>query len=157
MTFSGRVQFRSSAGPSAGTGPPGESEIQRLNPARERRILAATRWPTLAPGSLNLEVENGVLDNLGRLVPIVVEQGSEIVYPAPFQEIPKLRRAYWYYIALVSKHELRQSALVRRAENPVPRRVEMFSSIPLTKHFGLKEGDILTVEVVEPTGETSGA
>lgn len=155
MTFTGLVQFRSSFGPLAGTGPPGESAIQRLNPDRERRILAAVGWPTLASGTLNLEVDSSVLDTLGRLVPVVIEPASEIIYPVPFQHIPRMRRAYWYYTAFVSNLDLREPVLVRRAENPVPGRVELFSATPLTQLFGLTAGDLLTVELVVSTPETS--
>jgi len=65
MILSGRVQLRSSDRGRAGIGPPGETEIQRLNPGRESRILRVTGWKTLARGSLNLVVEDDVIERLG--------------------------------------------------------------------------------------------
>ena len=150
MVFSGRVQFRSSSGPLVGTGPPGESAVQRLNPGREQRVRAATGWPALAPGSLNLEVDDSVLNELARRSPTLVEPANDIVYPERYKQIPKCRRAYWYYRGLVEKDGLSESVLVRRAENPVPGRVELFSAVGLKERFNLKAGDSMNVKVLEP-------
>lgn len=158
MTFSGRVQLRSSGDPLAGSGPPGESEVQRLNPEREVRILKATGWQSLAPGSLNLEVHDQVLDDLGQLTPVIREPGSEVIYPSPFQHIPNVRREYWYYRGVAWYGESRENVLVRRAAHPVPGRVELFAAIHLGERFGLKAGDSLRVEVVSaPTDAATGA
>jgi hypothetical protein len=115
---------------------------------REVRIVKATGWQSLAPGSLNLEVDDKVLDDLGQLTPVINEPGSEVNYPSRFQYIPKMRREYWYYHAVAWNGESRENVLVRRAANPVRGRVELFAAVHLGERFGLKAGDSLTVEVV---------
>lgn len=154
MIFSGRVQFRSSSGPRAGTGPPGEKAIQRLNPNRERRIRAATGWDSLAPGSLNLAVDDSVLQELARHVPTIEEAADDIVYPNEYVYIPRRRVAYWYYSARVERAGVHESVLVRRAKVPVSGVVELFSVVSLTSRFGLATNDALTVEVLAPCGSS---
>ncbi len=95
MVFEGRVQFRSSTGSRAGTGPPGEAEVQRRNPQRELSIRRVTGWDKLAPGSLNLAVSNEIVQKLGELQPVLVEPAAAITYPRPFQQIPEIRKGYW--------------------------------------------------------------
>src|SRR5438128_2016752 len=124
LTFEGRVQFRSSVAP--GVGPPGESEVLALNPEREARIRAVTGWSRLQAGSLNLTVEDGVLDALLKFEPTLVEDGAIIRYPAQYAHIPKLRGAYLYYPATFKVAEGNEPVLVRRARNPVRGRVELF-------------------------------
>src|SRR5687767_2230223 len=110
MTFTGKVEFRSSVG-EASVGPPGESEVQRLNPARVTRILKVTGWPALAPGSLNLGVDNSVLDGLAQRKPVLIEPADEVIYPPAFAHIPRIRRAYWYYLGQVERNGVAESVL----------------------------------------------
>ena len=139
--------MRSSAGGRPGTGPPGEAEIQRLNPSRESAIRRVTGWETMAPGSLNLVVEDSVVERLARFQPTLEESAAGIVYPPPYEDIPKIRKAYWYYAATARRGEREESVLVRRAMVPVPRVVELFSAISLMDTFDLTANDVVSVEV----------
>lgn len=145
MEFEGLVEFRSSARPR--TGPPGESEIQARNPERVRRILEITGWQRLASGSLNVAVADSVVAALENHVPSLVEDASGISYPAPYEYIPKIRRAYWYYSAKVLDGDQPVEVLVRRAQIPVPGRVELFSAEPLVQRLGLQAGTSLRVRI----------
>jgi len=146
IRFDGKVQFRSSVRPS---GPPGEAEVQRLNPQRVTQILEVTGWNSLEPGSLNLAVDDGVLDVLLEYTPALVEEGSSVNYPQKYQHIPTLRKAYYYYSGVASVGEKRHAVLVRRAFNPVPGRVELFASVKLTEYFGVTAGVQVVVEINE--------
>ena len=147
MVFTGRIQLRSSAGGRAGTGPPGEAGIQRLNPSRESAIRRVTGWEALAPGSLNLMVEDSVVESLAGFQPTLEEAAAGIVYPPPHRDIPKIRKAYWYYAATARRGEREESVLVRRAMVPVPRVVELFSAVSLMDTFNLTPNDVVSVEV----------
>jgi hypothetical protein len=144
MEFEGKVQFRSSVRLS---GPPGETEVLRLNPQREKQILEVTGWKTLKHGSLNLAVDNNVLDKLLMYTPAFVEPGESIIYPERFQHIPKMRVEYYYYTGVARVGENSQPVLVRRAKNPVRGRVELFAPVKLTEHFNIIAGDNVTVEI----------
>lgn len=148
MEFEGLVQFRSSAQPNAG--PPGESAIQALNPERVRRILELTGWQCLAPGSLNLTVPDSVVAGLENHLPSLVENASAIVYPAAYRHIPALRREYWYYSGSVLSGDQIIDVLVRRAENPVPGRLELFSAESLVARLVLQAGAPLRVRIDSP-------
>ena len=145
FTFEGEVQFRSSVSP--GMAPPGESEVLALNPEREDRIRAVTGWDRLQAGSLNLTVKNDVLDALLKFERTLIEDGAIIRYPAPYERIPKLRGAYLYYSATFKVAEGTEPVLVRRAQNPVSGRVELFAGISLKETFGLSAGHKVSVEV----------
>jgi hypothetical protein len=149
MLFTGRVQRRSSEVAKPKTGPPGEAEIQRLNPHREQTIRSITRWESLAPGSLNLLVEDAVVTALADLDPTLEEPASTIVYPSPYQHIPKIREAYWYYAATARKGGKVRPVLVRRAKVPVPGVVELFSAESLREALQLVDGDVVGVELRE--------
>ena len=147
VRFEGNVQSRSSADPNHG--PPGESEIQRLNPSRRETILDITGWPDLEPGTLNLQVPNSVLDALDNIEPVWVEDCSRILYPKPYEHIPAKRVAYYYYLGETAIGELAQDILVRKAKVPVLERVELLAPIKLRKHLDLCDGDSLGIEVFE--------
>ncbi len=147
MVFRGRVEFRSSDPGRARTGPPGETEIQRLNPSRASNILRVTGWKTLAGGSLNLAVEDAVIEALGRLRPTFEEPATSIIYPSPYERIPAIRKAYWYYAATARRANREESVLVRRAMVPVPRVVELLCAVSLREAFNLAADDVISVEV----------
>ncbi len=147
MKFTGKVQFRSSRNQSAG--PPGEAQILALNPQRKTAILDATGWKRLVPGSLNLEVDPGVVTALEEYRPVIEEPWASITYPPPFQSIPQRRGGYYYYRAIASRGDHKQDVLVRRAINPIRDRVELFAPVKLTKTFMLRAGDLLTVDLLE--------
>ena len=147
MKFTGVVRFRSSVNPNLG--PPGETEIQELNPSRRETILAITGWPTLASGTLNLEVENLVIEALERIEPLWTEDLSTVVYPESYKHIPTIREFYDYYSATAIMNVVKQEILVRKAKNPVPNRVELLAPVSLTELYGLEEGQRLSVTVYE--------
>lgn len=146
MLFKGKVQSRSSA-PQARTGPPGESEIQRLNPQRESAIRRVTGWDMLAPGSLNLAVDDSVVEALGNLEPALKELASAISCPQGYEAVPRIRRGCWYCPALAKSGGLEERALVRRAIAPVRGVVELFAPESLTDKFNLRSNDVVAVEV----------
>ncbi len=144
MKFQGTVQFRSSIRP--GAGPPGESEVLVLNPQRVENILKTTGWSRLEPGSLNLTVDNAVVNDLLKLKPVLIEDGSTVRYPDAFKHIPQLRKAYYYYCAQLNSGDSVQEVLVRRALVPVPGRIELFAPINLRSTLNLAMGDRVDVE-----------
>ena len=149
MIFAGRVRFRSSLRSHAPSGPPGEAEIQRLNRARVERVLAATGWDRLAPGTLNLEVPQTVVGALALHIPILTESAGDITYPPAYDYIPKMRRAVTgYFEGRAHKGSCSVAVLVRRAEVPVKGIVELLSSEQLTEKLGLAEGECLAVELL---------
>lgn len=145
LRFTGRVELRSSAG--AGPGPPGEAEIQGLNPGRVERILAATGWPRLEPGSLNLRVPERVVEALGGLHPLLVEDGRDVVYPRAYRHVPRRRKSYLYYRAVAVSQEQEAEVLVRRAQVPLKRRLELFAPFHLRGEWDLRPGDLLEVRI----------
>ena len=110
----------------------------------------------MAPGSLNLAVEDAVIERLANVKPTLEESAAGIVYPSPYEYIPELRKAYWYYAATVRKDGRTESVLVRRAMVPVSGVVELFSAVSLRETFDLAVNDIISVEVHagQRTGET---
>jgi hypothetical protein len=128
-------------------GPPGEKEILRLNPQRRLTILEVTGWSRLENGSLNLSVNNHVVENLLVSKPAFVEKGESITYPEGYKHIPLVRKAYYYYRAVACANGLRHDVLVRRAQVALPGRVELFAENNLTQVFGLREGDAVEVEL----------
>ena len=145
MQFTGAVSSRSSTNP--GQGPPGESEIQKLNPKRRETILATTGWPTLAAGSLNLVVNNNVIFDLEHLTPCWVEDATALNYPAPFEDVPRFRKAYWYYLGKATFSQLCQEVLVRRAQCPVPQTLELLAPVNIKTEFCVADKDILDIDV----------
>lgn len=144
IRFTGRVSSRSSV---ATNGPPGEKAILELNPQRRVRILTLTGWPSLEPGTLNLEVDAGVLDLLQQAQTSLLEDARTIVYPDPWKSIPTRRKAYLYYKATASTSAASAAVLVRRAEIPVQGRVELFAAQNLRTALALRDGDLLEVEL----------
>ncbi len=147
MRFVGTIQSRSSK--IQGVGPPGESEIQELNPTRCTTILEITGWSNLEPGSLNLGVSDDVLIGLDQLEPSWVEDCSTVIYPKPYEYIPAKRVAYHYYLGVVKKLDLTQPILARRAKVPVPGRVEILAPVKLRDFLSLADGDTLDIELCE--------
>jgi len=144
MKFLGKVSSRSSR---SITGPPGESEIQRLNPQRTEKILQATGWESLAEGSLNLEVTENIVINLGKLEPLIREDWRNVKYPRGFENIPIIRKGYLYYSGVACKGKSNAPVLVRRAVNPLPTRVELFSPFKLRDDLQLNDGDSIEVQL----------
>ncbi len=144
LTFRATISSRSSRLPG---GPPGETDISALNPGRRERILQATGWTELVSGSLNLEVDEDVIHKLLLCAPVIRESGEDVQYPAAYSYIPRLRVGYLYFAGRLSKGDKAAKVLVRRAMNPLPRRIEAFSHQNLRESLALSDGDFVTCEV----------
>lgn len=146
FSFQGEVRFRSSA-PDAG-GPPGESELLRINPQRAVELCACTGWARLEPGSLNLRVEDGVVEQLRELRECYFEHPSLINYPNGKSKIPERRGGYLYYHAVVVGLDRAEPALIRRAkQKPLKNLVEAYSLVRLVDALRLKQGSVVAIEV----------
>lgn len=145
FSFKGTVTFRSSK-PGA-TGPVGEAELFRINPQREVKLCACTGWNKLEPGSLNLHVEDGVVERLGDMCELYFEHPSLIKYPNGKSKIPERRGGYLYYRAFVGISEPMKPALIRRAKNkPLLDLVEAYAPVRLVDVLGLREGTVVEVK-----------
>lgn len=118
-----------------------------LNPERRDRILQATNWANVIPGSLNLEVSENSVHRLLLCAPVIREDGEKVRYPTAYADIPKLRVGYLYYTARLRKGDKVAAVLIRRAVNPLPTRVEAFSEQMLREVLELSDGEIVTCEV----------
>lgn len=150
MKFAGEYCPRSSVGRQPG-GPPGETEVLRLNPGRRTRILDVTGWKTLEPGSLNLAVRVRDFDDLLAVQPTMTEAGTDIRYPHPFEAIPIARVEYYYYRATASHAGKSRSVLARRPKIPSPHAkvVELYAEVKLVTELGLKLGNLVNIELPE--------
>jgi len=148
--FQGSVSSRSSKRPDQG--PPGEAEIQRLNPQREKLLCGSTGWTRLEPGSLNVEADEEALQTiLDTRASDIFEPAESICYPPKYTHIPKLRQGYRYFHCKVVRDAVECTALVRRAKNPLKRRVELFANLNLRDLLGVNDGDKLTIRLAEVT------
>jgi len=122
--------------------------VLELNPQRREKILLVTGWTVLEPGSLNLKVDDVIVDQLLQYKPVLEESAESITYPHPYEHIPALRKRYFYFRAFASVGGKRQEVLVRRAEcPPYEGLVELFAPVSLRTRFGLNDEDTVTVEV----------
>ena len=144
VTFPATVSSRSSRRPG---GPPGEAEVLALNPERREQILESTKWASLFPGSLNLEVSMECVHRLLLCTPVIREDGEGIRYPTTYASIPKLRVGYLYFHGRLRKGDRVVPVLLRRAMNPLPGRIEAFAEQSLREALSLSDGDTLTCEV----------
>lgn len=147
IIFQAIVGSRTSAGQSGG--PPGEAEVLALNPQRRDRILQATGWKDLVPGTLNLEVAEDSVHRLLLCAPVILENGEDVKYPRQDTHIQKLRVGYLYYWAKIKKGERTARVLIRRACNPLKNRLEAFSEQKLRDSLALSDGDSIVCEVDE--------
>lgn len=138
MNFNAIVSSRSSTKKG---GPPGESEIMLLNPQRLELILQYTEWTKLEKGTLNLEVEANVVQELKYQKPLVREPGNQVKYPERYSQIPRRRQAYLYFRGTITYNNISVDVLFRMAENPLPNRLEAFAAIHLRKKLDLADGD----------------
>jgi CTP-dependent riboflavin kinase len=146
MKFEGQFYLRSSV--QTGQIAPGERAILALNPDRRTRICEATGWVDLYLGTLNLRVDKVDYDALLAMNPVLIEQGSAILYPEPYKRIPIARGEYYYYLATASFLGKSCEVMARRVKFPpfgsTP--VELFAPVNLTDFFGLKKGDRVIVD-----------
>ena len=142
--FDGVVSSRSST---SAAGPPGEKVILELNPERRERILELTSWRSLFPGTLNLAVDEAALELLRESEAVWVEDAREVRYPDSWRHIPKLRKAYLYYQGTARSASFAIDVLIRRAENPVPGRVELFAPESIRSALNVNDGDRIMIEL----------
>lgn len=145
ITFKAIVSSRTGGRPTSG--PPGESRVLELNPQRREKILAATGWNDLVLGTLNLEVADGVVDSLLKATPAIREPWEEVHYPEPYANLPRTRGGYLYFHATLKNGDRSAPALIRRAVNPLPRRIEAFAETKLRDSLLLADGDTVVVEI----------
>ncbi len=127
--------------------PPGEAEVLAMNPQRAAKICLLTGWPRLEPGSLNLIVAREPFDALLRLIPLWVEDGATIAYPARFAKIPKVRGPYLYFRASATASDRCEEALVRRPTNPISNTIELFAPVNLMGSLSVANTEHVMVEV----------
>ena len=135
----GEVSSRSSIRPG---GPPGETEILKLNPQRRELILNHTGWPSLFPGTLNVDcLEEELVAHLDSLEPSFFESPESIVYPAgSYVGIPAMRKGYRYYRGLIGHGTVKLDALFRRAVNPLKGRVGVFGAEKIRTRLKVTDG-----------------
>src|ERR1700752_3635590 len=100
LTFVGTVKLRSSLVSGSvrpWNGPPGEAEVQSMNPQRAKKLCSLTGWPRLEPGTLNVVIADADFDALAELTSIWAEDGASVTYPPMFAHIPKQRGPYLYF------------------------------------------------------------
>lgn len=97
----------------------------------------------LATGSLNLSVQNEMIEELMSPKATCEEAGSAVV-SAGVEHIPHLRHAYLDCVADAGASGKRQEVSARAARNPLAGRVELFAPIGLWSYFGLVESDRVT-------------
>jgi hypothetical protein len=130
-------------------GAPGEAEIQARNPDRGARILRATGWSKLEPGSLNLDVHKDAVHRLLLCEPVLRESAETFSYPpGDYAHIPSLRVGYLYFPGFLVKG-IRVPVLFRRAMNPIPRLIEAFSAESLRATLALSDADVIVCELNE--------
>jgi len=144
MKFKATISSRSS---SHASGPPGETEILRLNPQRCEMILAETGWNELVEGTLNLEVNKDVVSQLLTQKPTIREPGSSVYYPVPYKNIPKMRKVYLYFRGTISKGSHSENVLFRTAEKPLPNRLEAFAPVRLRENLSIADGDQVDCDI----------
>lgn len=142
--FEGVVSSRSSK---SADGPPGERIILELNPNRREKLLELTSWRGLYPGTLNLEVDNTVLDLLHESEAVWVEDARQVRYPNSWRHIPQLRKSYLYFEGIARSASFNIDVLIRRAGNPAPGRVELLAPQSIRDAFHVNDGDRLTIEL----------
>lgn len=141
IKFSGIVQSRSSVTP------PGDADVLAMNPARRDRILRATGWKDVFPGTLNLKVTADTVHRLLLCTPVIRESAEDIVYPPEFAHIPRLRVGYLYFRGRIRKHDDVLPVLIRRACNPLPELLEAMSEFKLRDTLGLSDGESVLCEI----------
>jgi len=139
-------------------GPPHESALFAANPRRSARIMAATGWPDVFPGSLNLKVRERYVDNLLLCPPALVEHAKDVIYPDKYSGIPAKRKGYLYYrCTITSPTKGKLDGLVRRAVVPLKTTVELFSHVSIRKTLGVEDGARLTIHVPTQAQPVAGA
>ncbi len=145
MQFKGKVYSRSFKKKG---GPPGEAELIDLNPKRRSVILKIMRWDDLFKGTLNLEVNEEVVENLMSKTPIIREPGNEVNYPKQFSHIPKKRIAYLYFKGIITFKNKSEEVLFRTSENPPSKTIiEVFAQNRLRASLNLNDEECVLCKI----------
>ena len=120
-----------------------------MNPQRRDRILKATGWKELCPGTLNLDVTEDCVHRLLLCTATIRERGEDVKYPEPYADIPKLRVGYLYYSGRIVNGNKTGTVLIRRACNPLKTRLEAFSDVKLRESLEMSDRDAIVCEVDE--------
>ena len=120
-----------------------------LNTQRRDRILQATGWKELSPGTLNLEVPEDCVHRLLLCTAKIREGAEDVRYPEQYAHIPRLRVGYLYYNGRIRKGNKVALVLIRRACNPLKTRLEALSEGKLRESLELSDGDSIVCEVDE--------
>ena len=148
LVFKAAVSSRTRGGPA--NGPPSETKISASNPERRATIMAATGWPDLVAGTLNLEVTAQSVEQLLSCVPLIREPWENVRgYVGIYAPIPKRRGGYLYYRATIRNGDNMAAALIRRPVNPFAPRVEAFSDQDLRKSLSISDGDSVICEIFD--------
>ena len=111
-------------------------------------LCDCTGWTRLEPGSLNLHVEDKVVDRLADLRECYFEEPSLIKYPNGRSRIPEWRGGYNYYRALIRSAERTEQILIRRArDRPLKNLVEAYAPVRLVDVLELQKGTVVEIEV----------
>ena len=129
----------------------GDAEVLRLNPQRRDRILQATGWMNLFPGTLNLTVEKCFVHQILLCATAIRESGEDVKYPKNSRDIQMLRVGYLYFHGRISKDHMVEPVLIRRACNTqcLETTLEALSSLKLWDALKLSDEDQIVCEVDE--------
>jgi hypothetical protein len=75
------------------------------------------------------------------------EDGASVIYPPPFEQIPRDRGPYLYYRAQIEIKGRPQQVLRRRPTNPIMNRVELFAPFSIAGALSFIGGETLEVTV----------
>jgi CTP-dependent riboflavin kinase len=150
LQFEAEVRLRSSRPGAVKKGPAGEAELLQLNPQRLQAIRQLTGWSDVYPGTLNLQVNECVLDELLSIQPGWFEPPETIRHPSP--KIPFLRGGYLYYTCRIKNEVATAAGLLRRPRiNPIAGRLEVFGALKLRDVLQVDEHDFVVVTVRGPS------
>jgi len=142
--FYGTYYKRSSKG---GTEVPSETTITQLNPNRTKRILAVRpKWKNVLCGTFNVRVNDSVYNEINKIMPVLVEDKKDVIYPKGFEYIPEKRNGYLYWKCKISFNGKTVKGLWRAGRIRIDGVGEVFSDKFISDYLGVKEGD--TVKVV---------
>lgn len=148
IPFIGRVKLRSSK-PNA-KGPPGETALMECNPQRVEKIKQLCNWSSVFPGTLNVEVDATITEQLKKIEPAWHETPDSIIPPSPDYTAHCDRGGYNYFLGNLkskSSGECRNVLLRIGAKFPIPGRIEVYAEEKLLDSLSLKCGDKVTLSV----------
>ncbi len=148
MLFSGQVNPRSRG--KTGLLAISESEIIKVNPNRQNKLMEIGGWDKLELGTLNLAVNPEIVEQLKTIPAFWYEDPNTISIPDeyPDYEIHFIRGGYNYFKCAVQGQNASYGAILRiAAKKPLKRTVELYADIKLRTHLGVTDGDWLSVKI----------